>query len=115
MYECGINAFQEESPHFYPFLWVFGKDYDGLSFDLDKDLDYLNEKLAEDLNANSADLSELHNRGGKLIVYSGTADPCVPCPDAKKYYERVAEKAGGFDKAKNFFRFFILPGVNRLG
>lgn len=111
MYGCGINDCQkEEDPNFYPFEWVFGKDYDWSSFDFDKDLDYLNEKLAEDLNANSADLSEFHNRGGKLFMYSGTADPCVPFPDAKKYYQRVAEKAGGFDIAKTFFRYFILPG-----
>ena len=33
----------------------------------------------------------LQNRGGKLIMYSGSADPIVPYQDAVSYYERVIE------------------------
>lgn len=48
-------------------------------------------------------------------MYSGSIDPCVPYQDAKNYYERVAEKAGGFDKAGKFIRYFILPGRDHGG
>lgn len=111
IYGCGIDECQqEESPHFYPFIWTFGENYDGYDFDFDKDLELLNNKLAEDLNANSPDLSEFMQNGGKLIMYSGSADPCVPYPDAMNYYDRVTKQMGGYEKTQSFFRYFLLPG-----
>ncbi len=41
------------------------------------------------LNANNSDLTEFQNAGSKLIMFSGTADPLVPFPDAINNYERV--------------------------
>ncbi len=108
---CGIKDCQwEESPHFYPFIWVFGENYDGYSFDFDEDLKKVSDLLSNDLNANNADLSVFKSKGGKIISYSGSADPCVPMYDALKYYERVLEKQGGYDKTSSFFRYFLSPG-----
>lgn len=110
-YGCGIYECQAaESPHFYPFIWTFGADYDGYRFDFDRDLDRVNETLAADLNANSADLSAFRERGGKLILFSGSADPCVPYPDAMRYYDRVAAASGGYDSAMEFARWCLFPG-----
>lgn len=111
IYGCGIeDCQQEESPHFYPFIWAFGKDYDGYQFDFDRDLDALNRKLAGDLNANNSDLSAFYQHGGKLLMYSGSADPCVPFPDAMKYYCRVMDTMGGYGRVSSFFRYFLFPG-----
>lgn len=111
IYNCGINTCQEEDcPHFYPFIWAFGKGYSPYSFDFDRDLDQLNAYLAEDLNANDTDLSAFEQHGGKLLIYSGSADPCVPFPDAMRYYERLLHKMGGYEKVKNFCRYFLVPG-----
>lgn len=108
---CGIeDCQQEESPHYYPFIWAFGKDYDGYEFDFDQDLTRLNAKLAKDLNANSPDLSAFEKHGGKIILYSGSADPCVPFPDAMNYYDRIIEQMGGYEKAASFARYFLFPG-----
>lgn len=110
-YHCGIEQCQKRGDsNFYPFYWVFGEDYDPYSFDFDHDLDRLNDVLAEDLNANSADLSAFQAKGGKLLMYSGSADPCVPFPDAMRYYERVLENMGGYEIVKDFFRYFLMPG-----
>lgn len=110
-YGCGImECQQEESPHFYPFIWAFGADYDGYSFDFDKDLDKLSDLLSEDLNANCPDLTAFKNRSGKLIAYSGSADPCVPFPDAMGYFERVMDTMGGYEETASFFRYFLSPG-----
>ena len=101
---------QEESPNFYPFLWAFGENYDGYSFDFDKDMDKLNGMLAADLNANCADLSKFKKQGGKMIMYTGSSDPCVPYPDTLNYYNRVMEQMGGYEGVQSFFRYFLMPG-----
>lgn len=111
VYTCGIEMCQkEESPFFYPFIWAFGEDYDGYEFDFSADLQKIHSKLSSDLNANNTDLSKFYDSGGKLMAYSGSADPCVPYPDAIKYYNRVCEKMGGYEIVKSFFKFYILPG-----
>ena len=111
IYGCGIEECQgQESPHYYPFIWAFGDGYDPYSFDFDLDLEQLNQLLAADLNANQADLSGFQSRGGKLFIYSGSADPCVPFPDAMRYYERVLETMGGYEKVGEFCRYYLLPG-----
>ena len=110
-YGCGIYECQrEESPHFYPFVWTFGAEYNGYDFDFDRDMNRVNEVLAADLNANSADLSAFRDRGGRLILFSGSADPCVPYPDAMRYYDRVAAASGGYAAAMEFARWFLFPG-----
>ena len=113
IYGGGISDHQaERSPHFYPFIWAFGKEYDGRSFDFNKDMKYIFEKLSKDLNANSADLSDFNSHGGKIIMYSGSADPCVPFPDAMNYYKRSAAANGGYENLMTFFRYFLIPGMD---
>ena len=88
----------------------FGKDFDFSAFDFDSHVDIINERLAPILNANNADLSAFKNRGGKLIMIHGTADPIIPYTDSLHYYERVIEAQKGLDNALEFFRYFIIPG-----
>ena len=45
-----------------------------------------------------------------MIVYSGSADPCVPYPDAEGYCNRLFDRFGGYEKTSEFFRYFLLPG-----
>lgn len=52
----------------------------------------------------------MRQNGGKLLMYSGTADPLVPYPDALNYYERVAEAQRGLERTRDFFRYFLIPG-----
>lgn len=107
--------FQQEPEHcpnslFYIFRWAFGDDFDWRQFDFDHDLDVLQERLAPILNANNPDLSELKKLGGKILMYSGTADPLVPYQDALNYYERVIDAQQGIDPTQEFFRYFLIPG-----
>ena len=39
------------------------------------------------INANNPDLKPFQARGGKLVMYSGWADPVVPPADVVRYYE----------------------------
>lgn len=109
------NALQSPSALFYPYKWVFGREFDYKTFDFDKDQDKLDAELAPVLNANNTDLRALQKRGGKLLMYSGTADPLVPYQDAVTYYERVVREQGGNARTQTFFRFFLIPGMAHCG
>jgi len=113
IYACGILDHQkEEAPFFDPFKWVFGSDYTGYEFDFHDDLEKFSDCLSGELNANDPDISEFISHGGKLIEFSASSDPCVPYPDAMRYCERVQEKFGGYEKTKDFYRWFLFPGMD---
>lgn len=111
IYGCGIiDSQKKESPHYYPFIWAFGKDYDCYSFDFDKDMEEIDRKEADDMNANSVDLSSFFSHGGRLLMYSGSCDACVPYPDALGYYMRLKERFGSYERLSESMRYFIVPG-----
>ena len=99
-----------ESPYFYPFVWVFGSDYKGSAFDFSGDMEAVDQYLAENLNATDPDLAEFFAGGGKLLMYSGSADACVPYPGAVDYFKRVCAACPG--ATENQLRYFILPGLD---
>ncbi|WP_226632004.1 tannase/feruloyl esterase family alpha/beta hydrolase [Novosphingobium profundi] len=96
----------------YTWNWTFGNGYDYRTFDFDRDLDAVDANSASYLNSNSADLSEFRNRGGKLVLYTGSADPHIPYPDTLHYYERLVA-ANGSDLAatQGFARYYVAPGM----
>jgi feruloyl esterase len=96
---------------FYPFKWVFGADFAPAGFDFDRDLDQLDARLAGPLNANGVDVAAFKRGGGKLILYTGLADPAVPYEEVVDYYDRLAAAQGGVDAARDFARLFLAPGM----
>ncbi len=96
---------------FYLFKWAFGKDFDPMKFDFDKDLAKLDSILSPLLNANNPDLSAYKKNGGKILMYTGTADPLVPYQDAVNYYQRVVKNQRGLKQTQAFFRYYLLPGM----
>ncbi|CAN5378286.1 tannase/feruloyl esterase family alpha/beta hydrolase [soil metagenome] len=109
------NPNQAPPSLFYQYKWVFGANFDYTTFDFDRDQDKLDSVLAPILNANNPDLEPLKKRGGKILMYSGTADPLVPYQDAVTYYERVIDAQGSLKKTEAFFRFFLIPGMAHCG
>ncbi|GGM89758.1 putative esterase [Dyadobacter beijingensis] len=112
---AGIDMQQNpaQAPHalFYQYKWAFGKDFDYKTFDFDRNQDQLDALLGPVLNANSTDLSAFKNKGSKLLMYTGTADPLVPYQDALSYYERVMGVQGGLRQTQDFFRLYLIPGM----
>tara|TARA_B100000678_G_scaffold290470_1_gene303494 strand:+ start:928 stop:2568 length:1641 start_codon:yes stop_codon:yes gene_type:complete len=96
---------------FYPFRWALRDDFAEQGFDFDHDLDRVDAQLASTLNANSSDLSDFARSGGKLMIYTGLADPAVPAAEVINYYDRVSQSAGGADKAGDFAKLFLVPGM----
>jgi feruloyl esterase len=91
--------------------WAFDDPrWDWHTFDWDRDVAYLQAHLGF-VAATSADLSRFQALGGKLILYSGGADPVVPLPDVVNYYRRVLARMGGIQATQRFFRYFEVPGM----
>ena len=91
--------------------WVFNDAaWDWRTFDYDRDVAYADAKLAA-VNASNPDLSAFRARGGKILMYSGWADPVGPPMDAIDYYGRVEKIIGGREKTAAFFRLFMVPGM----
>jgi feruloyl esterase len=85
-------------------------NWDWRTLDYDRDLAYAEQRLSM-LPAVDRDLTPFKKHGNKLIVYTGWADPVVPPQDTAAYYEAVAKTMGGYDKVRDFFRFFAAPGM----
>ena len=91
--------------------WVFhDAAWDWRTFDYDHDVTRADTELAA-VNASNPDLGAFKARGGKILMYSGWADPVGPAMDAVNYYQRVEEVMGGREKTESFFRLFMVPGM----
>lgn len=106
------SSFNASHGHLYLFKWVFGADKNLAEIDFGKDIDTYTAALGPYLNAENADLSRFEQRGGKLLMASGSADSVVPYTASLDYYERVVERMGSLEKTKSFIRFYIIPGMS---
>jgi feruloyl esterase len=96
-------------------LFVFrDPNWDWRSFDFDKDETYA-EQVFGYLGAVNYDLSGYKARGGKLVMYTGWADPVAAPMDVLKYYENATKTMGGTEKTQEFYRFFMAPGMGHCG
>lgn len=59
----------------------------------------------------ATDLEAVRRRGGKMLVYHGTADPIFSSDDTLNWYKAVSGRywGGGADR---FVRYFPVPGMN---
>ena len=92
-------AFSEELPE--PafdglFYWVFGPSFghpasavNFANFDFHHDVDTVDDQLAEVLNADSSELGEFREHGGKLLMYHGWADPLIPSQSSINYFNAL--------------------------
>src|SRR5206468_2835658 len=99
------------------FKWVFGATWLWQTYDFAGDMADVDLVLAPILNAMSTDLNAFKNRGGKLLMYHGWADPIIQPQDTIDYYYRVAatqakQPAKALTETQTFFRLFMVPGMN---
>ena len=59
---------------------------------------------------NATNLATLKNRGAKMMIYHGTADPIFSSDDTRNWYDALAAANGG--SAANFARYYPVPGMN---
>jgi feruloyl esterase len=87
-------------------------NWNGMNFDLDKDL-ALAVEHAGYIDAINPDLSKFKARGGKLLMYHGWADPGPAPQNTINYYSAVQKKVGA--SPDDWMRLFFLPGVGHCG
>src|SRR5262249_28101037 len=89
------------------------------------DIKTVDDQLEDVLNATSTNLSEFRERGGKLLMYHGWADPLIPPQSSINYFNAlVGNHGGGFQQAsfggdgntglprtQSYARLFMAPGV----
>ena len=103
----GKNLVMSYRSFFYP----PGPSYSLFDFDYDRDPPRL--ALTESIyNAQNPDLRKFKNADGKLILYTGWHDNNIPPEAAVDYYETATRTMGGAAATMDFFRLFLLPGVN---
>jgi feruloyl esterase len=113
------------------FYWVFGPSFgyptgavNFSNFDFHHDVDKVDDQLAAVLNANSTDLGEFREHGGKLLMYHGWADPLIPSQSSINYFNALVGNDGhGFQQAsfgngspalqrtQSYARLFMAPGL----
>lgn len=101
--------------HLYLFKWALGGDKKMEDIDFAADIDAYTAALGPFLNAENADLGVFKERGGKIIMTSGSVDSIVPLHATLDYYERVIERFGDVETARSFFRFYVVPGMGHGG
>lgn len=71
---------------------------------------YTESALSFMLPPHATDLAGLRDRGAKVIVYHGTADPIFSSDDTRAWYDELTRANDG--KAERFARYFPVPGMN---
>lgn len=116
----GKMTFDSDAPTGYRFVdgffryMAFEKDdpnYDWRSFDVTQDLPKI-KTIAGILSPTDANLKKFKQQGGKLLLYHGWADPAISAYGTIDYYEKVVAKVGGKQRADDFVRFFLAPGMH---
>ena len=80
--------------------------------DLARDVPLL-EEIHQTLDATNPDLSAFRERNGRLLMWFGWADQALNPQRAVNYYEEVLARMG--PGARDFFRFYTVPGVFHCG
>lgn len=108
---CGLNYMSEaeESPHLYPFVWVFGKDFDCFSYDFCDDFEKLQNTLSQHMDATEEDLTPFFERNSKLMLLAGLLDCTVPHQETLRYAKEVVKKS---KYATDNFKFYLVPELD---
>ena len=89
-------------------IWT---NWKGPAYDWDKDATMVVNELSPLLDDADPDLTAFRRRGGKLLLYTGWADPLIPAADLVNYYEGMQKKMGGASATAEFARLFMVPGM----
>ncbi len=87
-----------------------GAAWDYKTFDFDRDMKTVNDKMAAILNATNPDLSAFQKHGGKLILFHGWNDAALPPRNTIDYYTAVRSKMGS-QAADSFVRLYMIPNL----
>jgi feruloyl esterase len=104
-------------------LTGFDFDYERYMMDLGSSFSYKNfsddtTALSQIRNpgnatANQTDIRAYRDRGGKILMYHGTADGLIPTLASDLYYTKsISSMNTTKDELRSWFRYFRVPGMN---
>jgi feruloyl esterase len=114
------------------FYWVYGPSFgygpvNFANFDFHHDIKTVDRQLEDVLNATSTNLGEFRERGGKLLMYHGWADPLIPPQSSINYFNALVGNHGrsgiqqvsfgqgqgnpALQRTQSYARLFMAPGV----
>jgi len=91
-----------------------GENYSITDFNFDHDPQRL-EFMANIINSDNPNLEEFRSRNGKMLMYHGWADAEVTPFKTIEYYEAVVQNTGSREATQEFFRLFMIPGMDHCG
>jgi feruloyl esterase len=91
-----------------------GAGFDVRKYDFNRDPPRL-ATMARIYDATNPDLTAFRERGGKLLLFHGWADPLVTPQRTLEYYDAARARMGGKESTAEFARLFLLPGVDHCG
>ena len=94
---------------------IYGASAGWTSSNYDFDRDYKRLGLAALYTDTNPDLRHFKAAGGKLLVYQGGTDTTEMPTAIVDYYETVEKVMGGSKPTQDFFRLFVIPGMNHCG
>lgn len=107
----GVTAQFGFQDHYLRYFVFSDPAYDTMTFDFDAD-PVLVEPTGQFLNASDPDLSAFRDAGGKLIMWHGWADHALTADRSIQYYNDVIRATSNKNKAADFFRLFLAPGMH---
>jgi hypothetical protein len=112
VYSDGSGTWPEEYFAYIGFVPAPGPGWKYTDFDFDRDYRRLETTEAIFGAANDPDLRKFKAAGGKLILYQGWSDQSDIPADSIDYYETAEKTMGGRAATQDFFRLFLIPGMN---
>ncbi|MGY4769190.1 tannase/feruloyl esterase family alpha/beta hydrolase [Kribbella sp. CWNU-51] len=73
------------------------------------------EREFTEVQSDYPDLTSFRDVGGKLLLWTGLADPLIPPQGAIHYYNSVVRTMGGQGRTESFAKLFLAPGVGHCG
>jgi hypothetical protein len=112
VYSDGSETWPEEYFAYIGFTPAPGAGWKYTDFDFDRDYKRLATTEALFGAADNPDLRKFKAAGGKLILYQGWNDQSDIPTDSIDYYETTEKTMGGREPTVEFFRMFLVPGMD---